>query len=75
MRYSVLVTYGNAYFGSRYASEIGSYEDAVKLRDMAVSKGYRDARIVSAPAIKKVSAPKRRSSASEAGPDGAGEEV
>jgi len=61
MFYAVVVTYGNAYPGSRFASGIKSYEDAGRLKDLAISLGYRDAEIVDAPTLKKMLAAKHGS--------------
>jgi len=56
--YAVLVTYGNAYPNSRFASGVKTYEDAERLKALAVSLGYRDAEIVDAETLRKIMAQK-----------------
>jgi len=56
--YAILVTYGNAYPDSRFASGVKTYEDAVRLKDLAVRLGYDDAQIVNAETLRKIMAQK-----------------
>lgn len=67
--YCVTVTYGNCMPHQKFASSIVNREDAEKLKELAISKGYRDAEVKPETDFHSFLQKKRRGQADKAGSD------
>jgi len=54
MSYAILVTYGNAWPNAIFARGIRSREDAEALHEVAIERGFRDAKIVDGAQLKAI---------------------